>query len=102
MSKAHIEKLRNELENTEWHIISDENIDYWLFARPNKEITYKLNFTIWGNGNFGAKTGNETIENAISCHVDSKPDLDLYFGKFSKKFQKDVALFVSTLNKTLK
>ena len=103
MSKAHIEKLKSELELAKWILISDydenEFTDFWMIARPNGDTLLKLNFIIWGNGNFGAHIGNETICNAINCSVDNYPNIDLYFGKYSKKFQIDIVTFIDQLNK---
>ena len=102
MSKAHIEKLKKTLEFAKWTVISDYNeneyADFWMISRPNGDIPLKLKFMIMGNGDFGAHTGNETICNAINCQVDNYPDISLYFGKYSRKFQEDLIYFINQLN----
>ena len=102
MSKAHIEKLKKELERAKWIVISDyeetEFVDFWMIERPNGDTLLKLNFIIMGTGNFGAHMGNETICDAINCSVENYPNIDLYFGKYSKKFQNDIVFFINQLN----
>ncbi len=102
MSKAHLELLKSKLEASKWKILSDFNLDiltdHWVICRPNGDNQLRINFTIGGNGNFGAHIGNETICNALGCSIENYPDIDIYFGKYSKQFQKDIVEFIKHLN----
>lgn len=102
MSNAHIELLQTKLESSQWKLLPEYNpdldADYWIICRPDGDCQLKLKFTIGGKGKFGALAGNETIENAIGCSVESHPHIGLYFGKFTKQFQVDLDEFIGQLN----
>lgn len=102
MSKAHLELLKSQLEASKWEIVSEYNLDvltdYWVIQRPNGNNELRIKFTIGGNGKFGALLGKETICNALGCSIENHPDIDIYFGKYSKQYQVDLAKFIEQLN----
>lgn len=103
MSKSHINKLLEELEKSKWLIHTDLStnkfLNTWEISRPNGDCPLKLDFSIFGNGNYGSVIGNETMDNAIGCSIIEHPEVDIYFGKYSGQFQKDLTKFISELNK---
>lgn len=102
MSKAHIEKLETALNRSKWVLRSlygaEELVTSWIITKPNGDNLLKLNFYIWGNGQYGAHNDTETIYNATSCSVDNYPDIKINFGKFHGSFKEDLILFVEKLN----
>ena len=102
MSKAHLELLKSQLLAAKWKILSEMDLDIltdrWIICRPNGENQLQANFTIGGNGKFGAQIGNETISNALGCSIDNYPHISIYFGKYSKQFQIDIKQFISELS----
>ena len=103
MSKSHIDKLRLELAKSKWVIHTDlstnEFLKTWDISRPNGDCSLKLSFSVFGNTNHGDLLGNETMDNAIGCTIIGYPEIDLYFGKYTGQFQKDLILFISQINK---
>ncbi|MVO07542.1 hypothetical protein GOQ30_00020 [Flavobacterium sp. TP390] len=105
MSKLHIEKIKSELENSKWIIRTDlstnEFLNIWEISRPNGDgdCLLKINFSIFGNGKYGDLIGNETMDNANGCSIIGHSEIDIYFGKYSGQFQKDLFDFISKLNK---
>lgn len=102
MEKAHIEQIRKKLEHSKWiiqEIYSElDTMPYWKICRPNGDHPLILEFMLSGNGKYGALRGDESFYNAIACHIKEYPEIDLYFGKYSGQFQKDLAAFITTLN----
>ncbi|MFA9213240.1 MAG: hypothetical protein ACEQSR_05265 [Candidatus Methylacidiphilales bacterium] len=102
MSKAHLELLKLKLEASKWIILSEYNLDvysdYWTICKPNRNYQINLNFIIGGNGEFGAHLGNETLTNALGCSIENYPQIEIYFGKYSKQFQLDIIEFIRQLN----
>lgn len=102
MSIAHLEKLKSTLEAAHWVLGSpyrpETLAEHWDITRPNGDTPLRICFLIGGNGLFGARKGNETLSDAISCSVEGHPGIELYFGKFSGRFQEDVREFVHQLN----
>ncbi len=102
MSKAHVELLKLKLENSKWRILSDYNLDvysdHWIICRPNGDHQLVIKFAIWGNGRFGDHIGNETLSNAIGCTIENHPQIDIYFRKYTKRFQEDIDEFIRQLN----
>ena len=102
MSKAHLEKLKSELIKSKWiirtEISNNDFLDKWEISRPNGDYLLKMEFTIFGNGKYGDCIGNETMDNASGCSIDGYPELDIYFGKYSGQFQKDLSEFIFQLN----
>ncbi len=102
MIKSHIEKLKSELAKSKWIIHTDtstnELVDNWKISKPNEDCLLTIRFTIFGNGTYDNWIGNETMDNACACSVLEHPEIDLYFGKHSGKFQKDLPVFISQLN----
>lgn len=103
MSKSHINKLVLELEKSKWVIHTDLSrnkfLNIWEISRPNGDCPLKLDFSIFGNGNYGSVVGDETMDNAIGCSIIGYPKIDIYFGKYSGQFQKDLTKFILELNK---
>ena len=102
MSKAHLDQLKSELKKSKWVIRTYESayefIENWEITKPNGDCPLNLIFTMYGNGKYGDCIGNETMENANGCSVESHPEIDIYFGKFSGQFQKDLAEFIAGIN----
>jgi hypothetical protein len=100
MSKSHIEKLEKELRLSKWVIVLEDNTEnfIWKISRPNGDSLMTIDFSVYGNNFFGELEGNETLHNAIGCHIKNHPEINLYFGKYSGQFQKDVVEFVNQLN----
>jgi len=102
MGKVHLKLLKSKLEASKWKILSgyilDKYSDCRTICRPNGDYQLNLNFTIGGNGEFGAHLGNETICNALGCSIENYPQIDIDFGKYSKQFQVDIIEFIRQLN----
>lgn len=102
MSFSHIQDLKKKLEQAHWVIKSgytpDEYSDRWEIERPNGDTPLVLDFQIGGKGNYGALNGSETLSNAIGCTVLKHPEINIYFGKFTGKFQKDSNEFITQIN----
>jgi hypothetical protein len=103
MSKSHIEKLKLELNKSKWTIQTDlstnEFLNIWEITRPNGSSLKKLEFSIFGNGKYGDCIGNESMDNANGCSIIGNSEINIYFGKYSGQFQKDLNKFVVELNK---
>ena len=100
MSIAHLEKLRKELEGNHWIIEKEESnshLYYWKISRPNGDMPLTIEFSIGGRGLYGAIDDSETIEDAIACNIETHEEIEVYFGKFSGGFQKDIKNFVSQI-----
>lgn len=101
MSKSHIKQLKIALENSKWVIHTDvstnEFLNNWEISRPNGDCLLTINFTIFGNGNHGAYIGTETMDNANGCSIVEYPNIDIYFGKYTGQFQKDLIQFIAQL-----
>ena len=102
MSKAHIDQLEKELTRTKWVIHTDistfEYLEEWEISRPNGDSRHILKFGLFGNGYWGDTNGTEDMGNACGCHIECQPKIDLYFGKYTGKFQKDIKEFIQDLN----
>lgn len=103
MAKSHIEKLKLELEKSKWiirsEIVANDFLKVWEISRPNGDCLLKIDFSIFGNGKHGDCIGNETMDNAIGCSIIGHSEIDIYFGKYSEQFQKDLIKFIFQLNK---
>jgi hypothetical protein len=102
MSLSHIHQLQKELEQTRWVIHTDissiEYIDEWQISRPNGDSEMTIKFSQGGNGPYGETIGNEDMGNALGFHIEGHKNLDVYFGKFSGQFQRDIKKFIVELN----
>jgi hypothetical protein len=102
MSLSHVNQLQKELEQSKWVIHTDTSTieikEEWNISRPNGDSKLSLKFEFSGNGGFGAEIGNEDMGNAIGCQVEGQHKLDMYFGKFTGKFQQDISAFMEVLN----
>ena len=104
MSIAHLNLLKSLLETSHWKIVfesdflDDENDMEWQISRPNGDNPLKLIFSAGFGGAYGQYQLNDITE-SIACDVALNTEIEtLYFGKFSKKFQKDVVNFVDRIN----
>ena len=102
MSKSHIDQLEKLLTRSKWVIHTDistfEYVEAWEISRPNGDFKHSLKFTQGGNGLYGAAIGNEDMGDVLGCHIHCQPQIDMYFGKFSGKFQRDIKEFMAALN----
>lgn len=102
MAKSHIEKLKLELEKSKWiirsEIVANDFLKVWEISRPNGDCLLKIDFSIFGNGKHGDCIGNETMDNTIGCSIIGHSEIDIYFGKYSEQFRKDLIKFIFQLN----
>ena len=95
MTISHLNKIRDLLNENHWIIVTEEDFS-WNIARPNGDTPLQLSFPAW----YGAmgEYRETSIEKSINCEVVNYPDLDVYFGKYSRTFQKEVQEFVAQIN----
>ena len=99
MSIDNLRQLRNELENQNWRIISEEGgNDYdisavWVVARPDGSNRLHIEF----EGLDDLKT--LPIEKSYACHVREASDISAYFGKISKSWPKELSDFIDKIKR---
>ena len=97
MSLFHLDELRKALGKKNWVLASEsEGDDYkisaiWLVERLDGKYGFRLAFEGLH------ESGVLPIEKSFACHVESTPEISLYFHKPGIKWQKSLNSFMERI-----